>query len=315
MTARPTHWAQIGESSFVAGIWLLYHVHRLFGRLPFRFCLYPVVAYYWATQPRARGASMQYLQRMHCAHGVPSSPPGWREGLRHFLSFADTLLDKLLAASGRYRFANVRFVGREPLLAMIERGQGGIFVTAHAGCLELCQATAERQPGFKLNVLVHTRHAERFNSLLRRLDPSSGVRLLQVSEVNAATAVMLAAKVELGEFVAIAGDRVPLGTGRTVRALFLGHEAEFPAGPYVLASLLRCPLYFLGCVREGAGHTIRFEALAERVELPRGRRDAALSALAQAFANRLEALLARAPYEWFNFFPFWNVSRHERPVA
>jgi predicted LPLAT superfamily acyltransferase len=183
------------------------------------------------------------------------------------------------------------------------------------GCLELCQATAERRPGLRLNVLVHTAHAERFNRVLRRLDPGSGVKLLQVSEVTAATAVLLADKVARGEFVAIAGDRVPVAAGpaSTTRVRFLGHAAPFPIGPYVLASLLKCPLYMMACVRDGDGHAVIFERLAERVALPRGRRSAALAEYAAQFAGRLEALLVRSPYDWFNFFPFWEQHGPESP--
>ena len=313
--ADAKHWAHIGESTFVAGMWLLYWIHKLLGRLPFRLCVYPVVLYYWATQGRARRASLDYLRRMESQHGVIGVQPGWRHTLRHFFSFAETILDKTLALSGRYRFEHVRFVGREPVVRRIEQGQGGVFVTAHVGCLELCQATAERQPGLKLNVLVHTAHAEQFNRVLRRLDPDCGVRLIQVTEVSAATAVMLAEKVAQGEFVAIAGDRVPVVASKTTSAQFLGALAAFPVGPYVLASLLKCPVYLMGCVREGRGHAVYFECLSERVELPRGRREAALQQYAAVFAQRLEALLQRAPYEWFNFFSFWERPTEADPNA
>lgn len=305
MTRHP-HWADIGESTCVGGIWFLHGVHRLLGRVPFLLCLYPVVLYYWATRRMARHASLQYLQRLHAHRGLP--PPAWHATLRHFLSFADTLLDKMLALSGRYRFEHVHFEGREPLMAMIERGEGGLFVTAHLGCLELCHATAQRQPGLKLNVLVHTAHAERFNRVLRKLAPDSNVSLLQVTEVTPATAVLLAEKVARGEFVAIAGDRVPVAAsaGSTARVSFLGHHAPFPVGAYVLAALLKCPLYMMACVREHCGHAVVFDRLAERVELPRGQRTKALAGYAAQFAHRLEALLARSPYDWFNFFPFWD---------
>ncbi|MBK1612128.1 acyltransferase [Rubrivivax gelatinosus] len=309
MTTRAApHWARIGESSFVFGMWLLYGVHRTLGRLPFRLCLYPVVAWYWATRPLARRSSLEYLRRLQAAHGgvcAPGREPGLGHSLRHFLSFAETILDKLLAFSGRYPFDAVRLAGLEAMQAMIARGQGGIFVTAHVGCLELCRALADRCPGLQLTLLVHTRHAERFNAMLRRLDPGSRIELLQVTEVDPATAALLARKVEAGGFVAIAGDRVPVMRSKVVRVPFLGHDADFPVGPYVLAALLKCPLVLLGCVREGRAHAVGFELLAERVELPRGRRDAALAAYAAAFAGRLERLLQRAPYDWFNFYPFW----------
>jgi len=311
--AAGRHWADLAESSFVGGLWFLYYVHRFLGRLPFRLCLYPVVFYYWATRTLARRASRQYLERIEAAHGVIGSTPGWSHELRHFASFAETILDKTLALSGRYRFDNVSFHGREPIKAMIREGQGGIFLTAHVGCLELCQATAERQPGLKLNVLVHTKHAERWNRMLRRLDPDAGIRLLQVSEFDVSTAMDLSQRVARGEFVAIAGDRTPVTASKTVRTNFLGHAADFPIGGYILASLIKCPLYLMVCVRTDTGHAVHFEHLADRIELPRARREAILIEYATRYAQCVEHHLAQAPYDWFNFFPFWEEASSSRP--
>ncbi|MEZ4616959.1 MAG: hypothetical protein R2867_15845 [Caldilineaceae bacterium] len=90
--------------------------------------------------------------------------------------------------------------------------------------------------------LVHTRHAERFNRLLENLSPGHGVRLLEVAQTDPAFASKLAERIEAGELVAVAGDRVPVTASQTVEAQFLGHTAQFPVGPYVLAALLHCPL-------------------------------------------------------------------------
>lgn len=303
---RGVHWAQMGESTFVAGMWLLYHVHRWLGRWPFLLCLYPVVGYYWLSRAVARRASLQYLQRLQTSHGVWLQQPGWRHSVRHFRIFAQVILDKMLALTGRYNTDSVRVDGRQPLLDLLEQGQGAIVVTAHMGCIELCQAIAKQRIKLRLNVLVHTKHAEQFNRLLKRLAPDSGVRLLQVSDFSAATAMVLAERVAEGEFIAIAGDRVPVHESKTTQATFLGHEAVFPAGPYVLAALLKCPLYFMGCVHEGNGYAVEFVPIAAQVLLPRGRRDAALAEYATLYAQQLERMLRKAPYDWFNFFPFWE---------
>jgi len=303
---KTAHWADLGESTFAWGMRFLVFVHNTLGRVPFLLVLYPVVFYYRMAKGVARRASMEYLQRLDTVHGSLGGAPSWRHGLRHFLSFADTLLNKMLATSGRYRFDRLRFVGVDAVLGMIARGQGGVFVTAHMGCLEMCQAAVNHQGRLRLNVLVHTAHAEQFNRLLGRLDPDGRVRLLQVRDITPATAVMLADCVARGEFVAIAGDRVPVGGGRTVRAPFLGCEADWPVGPYVLASLLKCPLYLMACVRDGDGYAVHFDCLAEQVVLPRKSRDEVFAALAGRFAQRIENLVAKAPYEWFNFFPFWG---------
>ncbi len=302
------HWSSIGEQTFVGGMWLLYVLFRVSGRLPFRIVLYPVVLWYWFANRGAREASLEYLQRLEQATGALGHAPGRRDTMRHFLSFAETILDKMLAVGGRYRLDRIRFVGREAIDARVRAKQGALLVTAHMGCLEMCQASADATPGMKLTVLVHTVHAEQFNRMLERLSPGRGISLLQVTEISPATAVLLAERVGRGEFVAIAGDRVPIVAGRAsaVQVPFLGHDAPFPTGAYMLAALLKCPLYSLCCIRQGDTHEVVFEPLAERVVLPRGDRLGACAVHAAAFARRIERQLARAPYEWFNFFSFWN---------
>lgn len=310
--ARP-HWAAMGESTFVFGIWLLYGVHRVFGRWPFRVCLYPVVVLHWASRSTLRRASMQYLARIEATTGALGHAPRQRDSLRHVALFAETMLDKLLAVAGRYPFAQVRTEGREQLYDYARGGRGAVIVTAHIGCLELCRAMAEKHAAVKLNVLVHTHHAVRFNRILQGLSPNHEVALIEVSEIGVATAVLLAAKIDAGEFIVIAGDRVPVQASKTVAAEFLGHVAPFPIGPYVLASLLRCPLYLLGCIHEGTSYRILVECLAQQVLLPRATRGQALREHAQRYADALTRLLARAPYDWFNFFPFWE-QRHDDAV-
>lgn len=302
----PTHWAEIGESTFVLGIWLLYWVHRVLGRWPFRVCIYPVVAVHWGMSPLVRRASRQYCERLQAHTGALGHTPDWRDGLRHLALFAETMLDKLIAASGRYPAGRVKATGREPLYELVRTGQGCVIVTAHMGCLELCRLAEEQNGLMRLNVLVHTRHAEQFNRILKRLNPHHDVKLIEVTEVGPATAVMLAEKVAAGEFIAIAGDRVPVFASKTVTAQFLGHTAPLPVGPYILGSLLQCPVYVLGCIHEGQGYHLYFKLLAQRMQLPRRAREAAMAAYAQMYVDILTELLVRSPYDWFNFFPFWD---------
>ena len=299
------HWAQLGESTSVAGITLLCWVYRWFGRWPFRLCVGPVVLCQWLLNRVGRRASLQYLQRLQAHTGVLGRAPHAGDSLRHFFWFAETLLDKILGLGGRYPAAAVQ-LQRDLVLEKIARREGGVLLTAHIGCLELCQTLAEQVPGFQITVLVHTAHAERFNQLLRRMGPLASVELVQVSEVGPATAMVLGQRVAAGGFVAIVGDRIPVSGGRVARAEFLGHHAAFPVGGYVLAAALGCPVYTRSCLHEGAGYRVRFEHFSDRIVLPRGTREQALAAQAQRFAYWLEQQVTQSPLDWFNFFPFWD---------
>ncbi len=312
--SKDPHWAEIGESTFVVGIWLLYWVHRLMGRWPFRVCIYPVVAIHWWMRPLVRKSSLQYFQRLQAHTGALGSDPDWRDGIRHLALFAETMLDKLVAASGHYPLECVKSTGREAVYATAQRGQGGLIITAHMGCLELCRNLEQGHGVLRLNVLVHTQHAEKFNRVLKRLNPSNDLKLIEVTEVGPATAVMLAEKVAAGEFIAIAGDRIPVSASKTVEVQFLGHFAPLPVGPYILAHLLQCPVYMLGCIHEGEGYRLHFKQLAERVHLPRRGRDLALTSYAQLYADALTESLVQSPYDWFNFFPFWDQKATSKNV-
>lgn len=305
MTAA-RHWSQIGEATSVSGIWFLYGVHRLLGRWPFLVCLAPVVLYYWLAHPLARRSSLQYLQRVQAATGALGHVPSLRHTFRHVFAFAHTMLDKLLATAGRYPMDKVRFLGREAMHAQLADGRGAVILTAHIGCLELCQVLARHHRDFRVCALVHTAHAERYNRIIRRLDPESRITLVQVTEISPATTLMLAQRIAAGEFVAIAGDRVPVGGGRVTHADFLGHETPFPVGPYVLSSVLECPVYTMACTHADDGYVVRFERFAERIVLPRRTRDAVFAAHAARFAAWLQTRVAESPYDWFNFFPFWD---------
>ena len=48
------------------------------------------------------------------------------------------MLDKLLAVSGRYQFQHVRIESNAEIQADLAARRGGVIVTAHTGCLELC---------------------------------------------------------------------------------------------------------------------------------------------------------------------------------
>lgn len=304
----PRHWAHINEASFVGGMRLLFWICRRFGRWPFRLVLHPVLLWYVVTKPAARAASMQYLQRVCVSGKTPGIRPGIVTVIRHFGSFAEGILDKLLLWGGLFPLESARITGQDCIVEAIESGRGGLLICSHLGNLELCRVLSKRRNGMKLTVLVHTRHAQAFNQMLATLDPQSQLNLLQVTEMSPATAMLLNERVARGEFVVIAGDRIPVAPNpRVAMAPFLGAPAPFPVGPYVLASVLQCPVFLIFSSQIGSAYEICFERFRDTIRLPRKDRDDALAALAVDYAARLERHCLRAPLQWFNFYDFWHL--------
>ncbi|WP_332853714.1 LpxL/LpxP family acyltransferase [Duganella sp. S19_KUP01_CR8] len=311
MTARNPHWASINEISFVAGMRLMFWICRVFGRWPFRVVLYPVLGWYILSKPRPRRASQAYLRRV--ASYTSTAAPGV---LRHFAAFGESILDKMLLWSGLFKLDTVDVHGGDLIVEAAAAGRGGLVICAHLGNLELCRVLSRRRHDIKLTVLVHTKHAQAFNGMLARLNPASQLNLLQVTEMSPATAMLLSERVARGEFVVIAGDRIPVSHNpRVALADFMGAPAPFPVGPYVLANLLQCPVFLLFSIRQGRRSALYFEAFRDAVRIPRQDRDAAFQQLAGDYARRLEHYCLRAPLQWFNFYDFWHLAQLEQSDA
>ncbi|MCS7101302.1 MAG: acyltransferase [Burkholderiaceae bacterium] len=308
-SSRHLHWAALREAGFSAGLWFLYGVYRLGGRVLYALLAWPVALYFALTRRVARESSIEYLTRVGVL--APDAGPLARLAhvTRHIAAFADALLDKGLAWTGALSLAQARVAVDPRFVADVQAGRGGLIVVAHLGNLEVLRIFARTLPALRLKILVHTRHAQRFNRVLARLNPDSAAGVLQVTELDMARAVELADAVAGGEFVVIAADRVPVSgvAGRTLPVPFLGVPAPLPVGPWVLAAALDCPVYWLSCVKEGRRYAFECERLAERVRLPRAGREQALAAVMRRYAERLERQCRATPYAWFNFYPFWGA--------
>jgi predicted LPLAT superfamily acyltransferase len=139
---------------------------------------------------------------------------------------------------------------------------------------------------------------------------------IQVTDMNPGTMIALKEAIERGDWVAIAGDRTPVkGDDRVSTATFLGHQAPFPQGPYILAHLLECPVYLMFCIRQEGIYRLYFEIFAERIRLPRRDKQAALRDWTARYAQRLESFSLIDPFQWYNFFDFWRMPPPEEAVA
>ena len=311
MSARGLHWASLNEFSFVAGMRFLFWICRVFGRWPFRLVLYPVLAWYVFTKPLPRRASREYLRRV-AAHSGRKLPGV----LRHFAAFGESILDKMLLWGGLYNMDEVALHGAELMANAAAAGRGGLLICSHLGNMELCRVLSRQRRDIRITVLVHTRHAQAFNDMLASLNPESALNLVQVTEMSPATAMMLAERIARGEFVVIAGDRVPVSPNPRVAVVdFLGAPAAFPVGPHILAGILQCPVYLVFSVRRNGRAHVYFEAFRDSVRIPRKDRDGALAQLAGDYARRLEYHALQAPLEWFNFYDFWHLPELDSPDA
>ena len=196
---------------------------------------------------------------------------------------------------------------------MRESGRGALFIGSHLGNLEVLRAYADFEHGIKVNPLVLTRNSPKLNRLIATVGPRALEQMIQVDSLGPDSVIKLQDKIRAGEYVAIAADRVSLGNReRSIHVPFLGLTAPFPQGPFILASLLSCPVYLLFCLRIGKRYRVFIEPFADPLVLPRRQRRDALERAITHYAQRLEARCLLAPTQWFNFFDFWERAESDR---
>ncbi|WP_426701267.1 acyltransferase [Rhodanobacter sp. Col0626] len=294
------HWQSRPEGGgrFAMGLILAIALHG--GRRLGRLCLYPITLYFYLRRGPERLASRQYLQRVF---GRPATV--WQV-FKHFHCYAATCLDRIfLLAHGEKSF-QIETQGLDLLDQRVAEGRGVLLFGSHQGSFEALRAIGARRPDLPLRVVLDKQKTPAMTELLEALAPDVGASVIDAARDGTSIALAMAEACSEGAVVAMLADR---GRGHEVlrHAELLGSPAPFPVSPWLLAHTLRVPVVLcFGLYLGGNRYRLIFEPLSDRVEIPRHQRGPALDALISRYAQRVEHYIHVAPYNWFNFYDFWQ---------
>ena len=291
-------WLRQQERSNLAILKLMVWISLTFGRAIGRVVLYGIAFYYVLFAPRARRFSRDYL------HRALERWANWADGFRHVFSFASTIHDRIYLLNDRFDLFDIDVVGDDELRAALAQQPGALLIGAHLGSFEVLRAVGRGREGLKVAMLMYEENARKINATLEAINPAASQDIIPLGRMDS----MLHArdKLEQGYLVGMLADR-GLGDDATVDADFLGKTAAFPLGPWRMAAMLRRPVFLMvGLYLGGNRYRIHFEPLADFSYTSRDQRAAAIEAAIQHYADRLTYFCRLAPYNWFNFFDFWQ---------
>ena len=269
-------WATLPERGTPASLraiaWVAVHI----GRRAARLLLYPITVYFLFAARAARRMSREYLKR------VRSDSAYWWHVLRHFHCFAATILDRVYLLRGEFERFGVTIHGKEILQSQIESGKGSILLGSHVGAFEVLRALGVMERGFPLKVLMDTAHNRNITRFFDALNPKIAATVIAPDQPD--TLIRVKESLDDGYFLGMLGDRVS-GGDKTTQCQFLGAPATFPAGPVLLAAMMRCPvILFFGLYRGGNRYEIYFERFADEIVLNRDRRAESIQLWTQRYA-------------------------------
>lgn len=268
------------------------------GRGTARLVLYPITLYFLITATTPRRGSLDYLGR------VLKHKPSWRHVFQHIHCFAATILDRLYFLLGQYQRFDIRVHQGQVILDQINSGRGCILLGAHLGSFEVLRIIGITERRLPLKVLMNIDHNQGITGFMNALNPEIADTTIPIRGPE--TLLKVKENLDRGFLIGTLGDRVVTGD-KVVRCQFLGAQANFPTGPLLLAAIMQCPVILcFGLYQGGNRYDVYFERLTKRVPGERQRRQEFIEYWTQRYVDRLAYYAGLAPYNWFNFYRFWD---------
>ncbi|MBP5156651.1 MAG: glycosyltransferase family 2 protein [Treponema sp.] len=233
-------------------------------------------------------------------------------------SFALCLTEKVAAWSGKASLNTVIFHDDDvvKLKQQLSEGKGAMIISSHLGNMELLRCLAsygETGVGRKVPVtaIMDMQVSPHFSKTLGRMNSRYQMDIIASSDIGIDSMERLQQTLEDGGLVVIAGDRTSASSPeRSIGVPFLGKEAPFPYGAFLLASMLCVPVYFVFSLRQkGTFFRPKYNMFVKEsgisFDCPRKERKLRAESLCRQFAGLMERYCLEYPLQWYNFFDFW----------
>ena len=317
----PLHWTQHTEQA--AGYWQLKFLFILFKVFPMvilRVLAFPVGFFYFLFSKKAKAESRRFLQRIAPFIEDPGVAKKCRSrfgSLRHIIAFSLALVEKLQTWGNRFSLKNVHYQDDDiqELIRDLEAGKGVILAFSHLGNAELLrgllsfgQTRVSRKIPF--TAILDMKVNAHFSRILKELNPQSDMDVICAEDIGPHTMVLLEEKIDGGGMILFTGDRTSVD-GKNLMIPFLGKEAPFPSGIFYMAVLVNAPVYFIFALRRKnlslkTEYDMHVHKSPLSFDCTRKERLKRSSLLADSFATLLEGYCKEQPFQWYNFFDFWQ---------
>ncbi len=320
--SKPLHWSEekeIGKTQLPFKMFLL-----LFKILPgvfLRILAYPISFFYFLCSSRARNDATEY-QKQFIAYTEKKYLKKTRP-FRQILAFSLTLIEKIEGWAGKTTLKNICFHSDDIdiLKAQLEQGKGAVILCSHLGNIELLRSLADyNQTGVskpvKVTSIVDFGTTENFNKMIKKLNSRVDINIVNVNSIGPETIMNLMDDITKGGLVVAAGDRTSKTVpSRCFRKNFLGKQASFPYGVFLMTALLNAPIYFVYALRtKPTGLCPEMNMFVKKSDVnfdcTRKERNQRIEKLCSDYVQTLEYYCIKYPYQWYNFYDFWAVPEH-----
>jgi len=258
------------------------------------FILYFVSFYYLLFSVQGTKANLNYF---HKRLGFSKFKSFLKVYKSNFI-FGQTIIDKVAISFGLGNKFTYNHDGGEVIKELLKNKKGGILISAHVGNFEIAEYFFSEIDEFSQINLVTTDNEHRaIKDYLESISIKSSIKFIIIKE-DMSHIFNINNALNNNELICITGDRYFEGS-KILSEELLGKKANFPAGPFLLGSRLKVPVIFVYVMRETNKHYHLYA-----IEAKFKHKDA--QDLLKKYTESIEKILQKYPYQWFNYFDFWN---------
>lgn len=319
------HWTEEKEIGNKWQIIFSRIVYKIFGRnLMIIYLIFPVSIVYFIYARSRIKASRDFLKRISKYNKKIKS--NIFHSYKHLVSFIVSICEKYAAWNGDIPLKDLILKTKEDydkIINLLKNKKGMIILFAHLGNIELLKALAAINEGnpiknCKINILMDFKLNKNVNILIAsaKNNKNNFVDFIDAANIGPDAIISMESKLNNGEIIAIAGDRTSNKSDKFNSVNFLGEDAYFPYGAFLIPVLLKYPTYYFFALRENDKIIPKkydfyiFESkIISNIQnkiLTKNDKSKTVLELTKEFAKITEKMLIKYPYQWYNMYYFWD---------
>ncbi|HMG92779.1 MAG TPA: hypothetical protein VK589_22130 [Chryseolinea sp.] len=273
-------------------------VIRTFGLKPAYVLLRFVAFYYLLFSWSSSKHIYRYFRRFH-RYGLIRSVISI---YRNYYIFGQTLLDKVVVMAGIDNKFTYDFDGEDNLRQIVKGGRGGILLSGHVGNWEAAGHLLKRLDT-RINVVMYDGEHQQIKDYLEQVTGGRNLKVILIRP-DMSHVYAMGEALQKNELICLHADRFLEGN-KTVPRNFLGEEAHFPQGPFLLSSSFKVPVSVVFAFKESATHYHFYGSTLLERSADESKTDF-MDRLLSSFTRELEQKVKMYPEQWFNYFNFWG---------
>lgn len=221
---------------------------------------------------------------------------------RNYNMLGQSLIDKIVIMGGMPNKFTFNLDGVENLHQMANLGKGGLLLTAHIGNWEIASHLLNSIDSC-INIVTFDGENPLIKAYLDSVTGDKGrIKFIYIKGDMSHLFKINDAFFD-NEFVCMPADRFMEGN-KTITVKFLGEDAKFPLGPFLMAAKFGVPVSFVYGMKETKTHYHFYGSKIK--EYSHLESEEGVSEIVKDFIADMEDKVRKYPEQWFNYYQFWE---------